>query len=112
MALEGARECYDPTVPSLTPSDVRHIAALARLDLNDGEVDRFTLELAAILDYAAQVQRVDTTAAGGNDADLAREPRMREDAARPSLSRDAVLENAPGADAAAGFFTVPRVLGA
>lgn len=87
------------------------MAALARLDLNDGEVERFTTELAAILDYAAQVQSVDTTAAGEAAGESASEPRMREDAAAPSLPRDAVLENAPGADAAAGFFTVPRVLG-
>lgn len=98
-------------MPSLTASDVRRIAALARLDLNDGEVERFAIELAAILEYAAQVQRVDTTAARGGSAEPLSEPRMRADAPAPSLPRDRVLENAPGADAAAGFFTVPRVLG-
>jgi aspartyl-tRNA(Asn)/glutamyl-tRNA(Gln) amidotransferase subunit C len=97
-------------VPSLTASDVRHIAALARLELNDGEVERFTGELAAILDYAAQVQSVDTS--GADASEPANAPRMREDAAAPSLPRDVILDNAPGADAAAGFFTVPRVLGA
>jgi len=29
----------------------------------------------------------------------------------PSLPRAAVLDDAPGANTAAGFFTVPRVLG-
>jgi aspartyl-tRNA(Asn)/glutamyl-tRNA(Gln) amidotransferase subunit C len=99
-------------VSSLTASDVRRSAALARLDLDESEVERFATELAAILDYAAQVQSVDTTGAAADDGAFAGEPRMRADAAAPSLPREAVLEQAPGADAAAGFFTVPRVLGA
>jgi aspartyl-tRNA(Asn)/glutamyl-tRNA(Gln) amidotransferase subunit C len=99
-------------VASLTASEIRRIAALARLELDDREVDRFTTELAAILDYAAQVQRVDTASAGDEPGASAIEPRMREDVPAPSLSRDEALENAPGADPATGFFTVPRVLGA
>ena len=108
-------ECYDPGVPLLTAAEVRRIAALARLELTDGEVDRLAVELAAILDYAAQVQRVDTPPAISSEpAHATAEPPtrgVRPDVPAPSLSRAAVLENAPGADPAAGFFTVPRVLG-
>lgn len=114
----ASRQCYDPRVPSLTPDEVRRIAALARLDLNDSEVERLTMELAAILEYAAEVQRVDTEMVA---ADL-RLPHaaaaapgattLRADQPAPSLPRAAILNDAPGADAEAGFFTVPRVLGA
>ncbi|HTI38741.1 MAG TPA: Asp-tRNA(Asn)/Glu-tRNA(Gln) amidotransferase subunit GatC [Vicinamibacterales bacterium] len=104
-------------MPTLSGSDVRRIAALARLELTDAEVERLTGELAAILDYAAQVQRVDVP------ADLRIEEstpfegapgapgRLRDDEPMPSLPRAAVLDDAPGANTAAGFFTVPRVLG-
>lgn len=101
-------------MPSLTADEVRHIATLARLELNDAEVERLTIELAAILDYAAQVQRVDTESVGPAGAEIparrndepAAQSVLRPDVAVPSLPRDAVLESDTG------FFTVPRVLGA
>lgn len=100
-------------MPSLTADEVRRIATLARLELNEGEVERLTIELAAILEYAAQVQRVDTESARAVDAeqpargtaDAAAESVLRPDVLVPSLPRKAVL------DSDTGFFTVPRVLG-
>ena len=41
--------------------DVRKIAALARLELTDDEVDVFSRQLRDILAYAEQVQQIDTT---------------------------------------------------
>ena len=98
-------------MPPLTASEVQRIAALARLELSDREIERFTTELAAILEYAAQVQRVDTAGVSTEVAPPS-QARDRADVAVPSLPRAVVLEDAPGADSAAGFFTVPRVLGA
>jgi aspartyl-tRNA(Asn)/glutamyl-tRNA(Gln) amidotransferase subunit C len=105
-------ECYDLRVPSLTADDVRHIATLARLELNGREVERLTIELAAILEYAAQVQGVDTESVGAADAGQPTraaggpaESALRADVRVPSLPRNDVL----GTDN--GFFTVPRVLG-
>ena len=104
-------------MPPLSASEVRRIAALARLELSESEVERFTTELAAILEYAAQVQRVDTPPdrnAGTEQSQTgpAAPGTTRADTPQPSLPRDVVLDDAPGADPAAGFFTVPRVLGA
>ena len=95
---------------ALTASDVRRIAALARLDLDEREVDLFTRQLAAILEYAEQLQAIDTAAAGEHPAPET-DTALSRDTAVPSLPRDEVLSGAPGADPAAGFFTVPRVLG-
>jgi aspartyl-tRNA(Asn)/glutamyl-tRNA(Gln) amidotransferase subunit C len=47
-------------MPALSPDDVRHIAKLARLQLQDGEVEKYTKELSSILAYVAQLQEVDT----------------------------------------------------
>lgn len=117
-------------MPPLSASEVRRIAALARLELSDREVERFTTELAAILEYAAQVQQIDTPRQNQNQNpnehpnrgteppnSRTAEPSNRSGATRPdspepSLPRQVVLDEAPGADPAAGFFTVPRVLGA
>ena len=45
---------------SLTKDEVRHIAKLARLNLSDEEVEKFTKELSSILEYVDQLQEVDT----------------------------------------------------
>ena len=98
----------------LTRADVERIAALAHLDLSADEKTRFARQLADILDYAQQLQAVDTTGvpgtahvhAGGPDTSA-----ERDDALRPSLSPAEAVANAPDAAADAGLFRVPRVIG-
>jgi aspartyl-tRNA(Asn)/glutamyl-tRNA(Gln) amidotransferase subunit C len=90
--------------------DVERVARLARLELNADEKDLFARQLAGILAYAEQIQRVPTegiepTSHAGDAAML------RDDEVRPSLPREASLAAAPDADAAAGLFKVPRVIG-
>ena len=90
--------------------DVERVARLARLELNAEEKDLFARQLAGILAYAEQIQRVPTEAieptshAGAAVA-------LRDDDVRPSLPREASLAAAPDGDAVAGLFKVPRVLG-
>jgi len=45
---------------SLTPTQVRHIAKLARLTIRDDEVQKFAKELSAILEYIEQLKEVHT----------------------------------------------------
>ena len=94
----------------LTRADVERIAALARLQIAEDDVDRFAQQLTAILAYADQVQRVDTSGV----APLSSSPAdtvWRDDRLVPPLDRDRLLEQAPAADQAAGLFKVPRVIG-
>src|SRR6476660_6916314 len=94
----------------LTRADVERIAALSRLQIAEDEVDRFAQQLTAILAYADQVQRIDTTGVepvSSNAADTV----WRDDSLAPSLDRDRLLEQAPLADRTAGLFKVPRVIG-
>jgi aspartyl-tRNA(Asn)/glutamyl-tRNA(Gln) amidotransferase subunit C len=102
-------------MPSLTIADVERIAALAHLELTDDEKPLFTRQLADILNYAEQLQAVDTsgvpatahvnTARGGDQGV------ERADEPRPSLSVADALANAPDAARDAGLFRVPRVIG-
>jgi aspartyl-tRNA(Asn)/glutamyl-tRNA(Gln) amidotransferase subunit C len=94
-----------------TDEDVRRLAALAQLELDAGEVELFRRQLSDILEFARQVQAVETHGVS-NEAviGLAAEMPRREDHVEPSLPRDAVLSVAPDGDARTGLFKVPRVL--
>ena len=95
---------------SLTLDEVRHIAELARLRLSDEELHKYREQLSAILDYAARLGEVDTSAIEPTATVLPLRTVLRPDEVRPSLPREALLENAPEADKAAGMFKVPPVL--
>jgi aspartyl-tRNA(Asn)/glutamyl-tRNA(Gln) amidotransferase subunit C len=100
-------------MPALfTREDVAKIAALANLELDPAEMDLFARQLGDILSYAEAVQQVDTTGIAPTSSVLARLDADRPDEARPGLDRDAALANAPDAAMDAGFFRVPRVIGA
>jgi aspartyl-tRNA(Asn)/glutamyl-tRNA(Gln) amidotransferase subunit C len=104
------------TSTSLTREDVLHIARLAHLDLSLEEAERFTTELGAILAYASEIQRVETTnvapmshASAGAEGEAATTMVGRDDEPEPCLDRTVALSNAP--DAADGLFRVPKVRG-
>ncbi len=95
---------------SLTVADVERIAALAQLELTAEEKQLFAKQLADVLDYAAQLQAVDTSGVPAT-AHVLGDPVERDDAERPSLPVDEAIGNAPDAAPAAGLFRVPRVIG-
>ena len=94
----------------LTRAEVLRVAALARLELTDADVDLFTGQLGDILAFAADIQRIDTTGVPPTSHALATGSAWREDVAVDSLDRRDVLDAAPGAQPAAGLFRVPKVL--
>ena len=95
----------------LTLADVERIAALAHLELTDQEKALFTRQLTDILRYAEQIQALDTSDVPGTAHINARGSSERADNPAPSLSVPDVVANAPDADAEAGLFRVPRVIG-
>jgi aspartyl-tRNA(Asn)/glutamyl-tRNA(Gln) amidotransferase subunit C len=82
--------------------EVRHIAALARVDLDDEEVTQFTDQFGDILDYFAVLDDV---------PEIESEPElvnvMRADEIRESLSQEAALQNADETED--GRFKGPKV---
>ena len=94
---------------SLSRDDVVHVAVLARLDLTDEEIDRFTGQLAAVLDYAADVAALDTSGVAPTAHPLPLVNVLRDDVPGPSLDRDEVLAAAPAVEA--DRFKVPPILG-
>jgi aspartyl-tRNA(Asn)/glutamyl-tRNA(Gln) amidotransferase subunit C len=94
---------------SLTRADVQHLARLANLILSEAEIDRFTIELGAILAHVSEIQTADTSRVARSDIATPGAEGWRDDTAEPSIDRDRVLAAAP--DAHAGFFRVPRARG-
>ena len=87
---------------------VDHVARLARLALSDEERDRFTRQLAALLEHFAALQRLDTEDVEPASDAVEQTGAMRDDVARPGLNWKAALDAAP--DQADGFFKVPPVI--
>jgi aspartyl-tRNA(Asn)/glutamyl-tRNA(Gln) amidotransferase subunit C len=87
---------------------VEKVAKLARLQLTPDELDRYGKQLAAILDYIAKLETLDVTGLEplAHAVDTANV--FREDVPRPSLPRDAALQNAP--DKNGDFFIVPKIV--
>jgi aspartyl-tRNA(Asn)/glutamyl-tRNA(Gln) amidotransferase subunit C len=92
----------------LSLAEVEHVAELARLSLSDEEKALFREQLSAILDYAAVIQQVDTSAIPPTATVLPLRNVMRDDVARPSMPSEDALANAP--DARDGFFAVRQIL--
>jgi len=93
---------------SLTMAEVEHIAELAKLSLTDEEKTLYREQLSAILDYAAVLQQVDTSAIPPTATVLPLRNVMRDDIVEPSMPREDVLANAP--DAHEGYFRVRAIL--
>jgi len=94
----------------LTLTEVEHIAELARLSLTEAEKVRYREQLAAILDYAAILQQVDTSAIPPTTTVLPLRNIIRDDLVAPSMPIEDVLANAPAASE--GCFQVAEILGA
>jgi aspartyl-tRNA(Asn)/glutamyl-tRNA(Gln) amidotransferase subunit C len=87
---------------------VRKVAKLSRLDLSDAEVEEFTGQLSAILDYVEKMNELDTTGVEPLAHCLPVSNVLREDSPKESLGTDKVLANAPQRDDE--FFKVPKIL--
>jgi aspartyl-tRNA(Asn)/glutamyl-tRNA(Gln) amidotransferase subunit C len=92
----------------LTIDEVRHIARLARLRLTPEEERRYAEQLSAILDYAARLSQVDTSAISPTATISPFPAPLRPDVIQPSLPQRRALANAPAAED--GLFRVPPVL--
>lgn len=93
----------------LTRDEVVHVARLARLELAEDEIDRFTQQLGAILEHAADVEALEVTDVEPTSHPLPLSNVLRADVVSESLARDEVMAQAPAPQD--GQFRVPPVLG-
>ena len=69
--------------PRLTRDDVAHVARLARLRLDDAELDEFTEQLANVLAHAEDIERLDADDVEPTAHPLALRNVFRDDVVRP-----------------------------
>jgi aspartyl-tRNA(Asn)/glutamyl-tRNA(Gln) amidotransferase subunit C len=100
---------YHRAMATLSRADVEHVAHLARLGLTDDELTVLESQLNHILDQYAILATLPTDHIAPTAQTIELENILREDVARPSLPRDAVLSNAAEHDGER--IVVPAILG-
>jgi aspartyl-tRNA(Asn)/glutamyl-tRNA(Gln) amidotransferase subunit C len=93
----------------LTRDDVAKVADLARLNLTEAELERYTEQLGAVLDHAEDVASLDLDGVPPTAHPLPLVNVLRADVVVEGADRDEVLSQAPSVEDRR--FRVPAILG-
>ena len=93
---------------SVTKEDVAYMANLARLRLNDHEIEQYQNDMNKILEYMELLNQVNTDDVEPLEHVLELPAKYRKDVAKPPVDHQEALKNAPDADE--DYFRVPRVI--
>ena len=93
----------------LSREEVIHIAKLARLGLDEKEIEKFQKELSSILDYVEKLKEVDVSEVKPMSHSISLESVMREDIGteNPEVKNEKLLKSAP--ETKDGFIKVKSV---
>ena len=97
-----------PVPEKITVKEVRHVAKLARLKLDEAEIEGFQEDLNAILDSMDTLKTLDTEEVEPMKHVLDIKNVWREDEPRKSKDAESVLENAPQREG--DYFRVTKIL--
>jgi aspartyl-tRNA(Asn)/glutamyl-tRNA(Gln) amidotransferase subunit C len=89
-------------------NQVEQVARLARLALEEEELDALTGQMDAILGYVDKLNALNTDGIVPTAHAVPMENAFRADEVKPSIGVEKALQNAPAADG--GCFKVPRVI--
>lgn len=92
----------------LTKDEVKKIAHLARIHLQENEVELFTENLTQILDYIEKLNKLDVSKVEPTSHVLSLTNVFRADEVRPSLTQDEALKFS--VEKEKGSFKVPQVI--
>ena len=92
----------------VTENDVKIVASLSRLNIDEKESVEVIAQLDKFLTYVENLQAIDTTKIEPTTYAVPMKNIFRADVVKPSLDRELALSNAPLKDD--GYFKVPRVL--
>ena len=94
---------------AISRDDVAHLAKLARIEMNDSELDHLAKEMDVILGAVARVQEVASANVLPTSHPIPVNNVVREDVVRPSLTPQEALSGAPAQSE--DRFKVPQILG-
>ncbi|MFY9235237.1 MAG: Asp-tRNA(Asn)/Glu-tRNA(Gln) amidotransferase subunit GatC [Fimbriimonadaceae bacterium] len=93
---------------SISIEEVRHVARLARLELDEAEVLAFQGELNALLGHFTDIQEIDSSEMETTSHAMSMQNIWAEDSVGFALGREYVLKNAPVSKA--GLFVAPTII--
>lgn len=93
---------------SITLEQVRHVAKLARLDLDETEIFSLQGELNALIGHFADIRDIDVSGVEPKSHAVALSNVWADDVPGPTLSREKALANAKSSKA--GLFLVPAII--
>lgn len=96
-------------MPEISREQVRHLADLARIDLDDAELDHLAPQLAVILESVASIGEAAADDIPPTSHPLPLTNVFREDVVTPGLTPEQALSGAPAVEDQK--FAVPRILG-
>jgi len=101
-------QCRKNSEMTLKNEDVRKIAQLARLQIDDSTIEQLTSDLSNILALAEQMKAMDTTNVRPMAHPMDAIQRLRDDEVTETDQRDKFQGIAP--DVENGFYRVPKVI--
>ena len=93
---------------SISLTEVRHVARLARLELEEAEILALQGELNALIGHFVDIQAIDTSGVEPRSHAVTIQNVWSEDMVGPTLDRSKALRNAQVSKA--GLFVVPTII--
>ena len=92
----------------ISPEDVQKVAKLARLEIDEEDLKKYSNQLERILNYVAQLEKIDTEEVLPTTRAVEVINKTRKDIVEKSKVREELLDLAPVREG--DFFRVPKIL--
>ena len=96
------------SMTKITKDEVKKVAHLARLELNEDEINNHAEQLEKILEYIKQLEKIDTNDVPCTTRAIEVINVLRKDQSNLYKDRDEILDLAPSRDE--NFFKVPKII--
>ncbi len=93
---------------AIDKEDVKKVAHLARIGINEKEMTQFTEDLAGVFVLVDSMDKIDTSEVGPLAHPMDIVQRLREDCVTEANERELLQKNAPSTEA--GLYLVPQVI--
>ena len=92
----------------ISKDTVRNLAKLAKLNLTDRQIDKYSQDLTAVVGYMEEIKNIDVSQVSETSRVTEEENIFREDEVKPSLSQKEALKNSNNTHN--DYFLVPQIL--
>lgn len=92
----------------ITTDEVKYVANLAKLYVDENEAEKLTSEMESIINFANMLEEIDTNSIAPTNHAMKVQNVFREDVVTPSYDQKDILKNAPSQEG--GCYLVPKVV--